>query len=214
MRTVQTRPQPEYEFDLSGRNLCLDFANTVSRRDDPRQTREHLASPVDLIAFARQSALITAKHAAELRLYAQHHPREAGHVYQQAIILREHVFSAFAAISQGGEAGENDLRAISHAAQEALQHRHLQRAGKTYRWEWEGKEANPLGQLLWPLAQAVADLLTSDQLKLVRFCEAADCQWLFLDHSRNRSRRWCDMTICGNREKARRHYQRTHVEAG
>jgi predicted RNA-binding Zn ribbon-like protein len=70
---------------------------------------------------------------------------------------------------------------------------------------------NPLEQLIWPIAQAAAELLTSDELRLVRFCEAPDCEWLFLDHSRNGSRRWCDMTTCGNRAKARRHYQRAHT---
>ena len=42
----------------------------------------------------------------------------------------------------------------------------------------------------------------------VRICEAPDCEWLFYDTSKNRSRRWCDMRQCGNRMKARRHYRR------
>jgi predicted RNA-binding Zn ribbon-like protein len=62
--------------------------------------------------------------------------------------------------------------------------------------------------MLWPIASSAADLLTSERLKKVRLCEAKTCTWLFLDESRNHSRRWCDMKVCGNREKARRHYQR------
>jgi len=53
------------------------------------------------------------------------------------------------------------------------------------------------------------DLLTSDRLSAVRECAADDCAWLFLDESRNRSRRWCDMKVCGNRQKARLHYHRS-----
>ena len=76
--------------------------------------------------------------------------------------------------------------------------------------DWEWKSQNPVDSILWPIAQSAADLLTSPDLAAVRMCEAPDCAWLFLDQSRNRSRRWCDMKVCGNRQKARRHYQRMH----
>jgi predicted RNA-binding Zn ribbon-like protein len=66
-----------------------------------------------------------------------------------------------------------------------------------------------LHRLLWPIAESAAELLTSQEVSSIRLCEAPDCDWLFLDNSRNRSRRWCDMKICGNREKARRHYRRS-----
>ena len=66
------------------------------------------------------------------------------------------------------------------------------------------------GSILWPIAKSAADLLIPPELE-VRLCKAPDCAWLFLDKSRNRSRRWCDMKVCGNRQKARRHYQRKDV---
>jgi predicted RNA-binding Zn ribbon-like protein len=59
-----------------------------------------------------------------------------------------------------------------------------------------------------PVAQSAADLLTSEELNRVGQCADDHCGWLFMDMSRNRSRRWCDMGDCGNRAKARRHYQR------
>jgi predicted RNA-binding Zn ribbon-like protein len=64
--------------------------------------------------------------------------------------------------------------------------------------------------MLWPIAQSAADLMTSDKRNSVRQCGADDCAWLFLDESRNHSRRWCDMKTCGNRQKARRHYASKH----
>src|SRR3989442_8269959 len=67
--------------------------------------------------------------------------------------------------------------------------------------------------LIWPIARSAADLLTSDeQRQLVRECGAPDCLWLFLDTTKNRSRQWCSMQSCGNREKARRHYQRLRAQ--
>jgi hypothetical protein len=58
-------------------------------------------------------------------------------------------------------------------------------------------------------APLVADLLTSPDVARVRECDASNCAWLFLDRSKNRTRRWCDMKVCGNRDKARRYRART-----
>jgi predicted RNA-binding Zn ribbon-like protein len=75
-----------------------------------------------------------------------------------------------------------------------------------YRWGWTGRN---LDAPIWPITRSAADLLTSDtDRRLIRQCTASDCEWLFMDSTRNRSRQWCSMQSCGNREKARRHYQR------
>jgi predicted RNA-binding Zn ribbon-like protein len=208
---VQSKQRPEFEFDLTGGNLSLNLANSVSRRDDPERRREHLESYADLIALARQSEIISSKQAAELRSYAMEHESEARQTFRNAIALREAIYRAFSAIAQGKPAAKPDLDLVSECTAEALQHRYVTRSDVGYRWEWRAEPKHQLDRILWPMAQSAAELLTSEELKLVRFCEADDCEWLFLDHSRNRSRRWCDMTSCGNRQKARRHYQRVHA---
>ncbi len=201
--------QPEFEFDLTGGQLALNLANTVSRRHDPDRRREHLESYADIVSFARQSGIISAKDAKELCDYAELHVPEAARTFRKAIAMREVMYRAFSAIAQGKTASAGDLDLLNDFAIEALRHRRLARANGAYRWEWRPGDKHPLDRILWETAQTAADLLTSPELQLVRFCEAPDCEWLFLDHSRNRSRRWCDMTSCGNRQKARRHYQRT-----
>ena len=63
-----------------------------------------------------------------------------------------------------------------------------------------------------PLRQVVhaaVVLITSSDIDNVRECSEKTCRWLFLDRSRNHSRRWCDMQLCGNRSKAKRFYART-----
>ena len=70
-----------------------------------------------------------------------------------------------------------------------------------------------LDRPLWPVLRSAAALLTSDDIARIRECAAERCAWLFIDHSRNRSRRWCDMRDCGNRAKARRHYARAKARA-
>ena len=204
-----TKRQPEYVFDLTGGQLALNFANTVSRRHDPDRRKEHLESYADIVAFARQSEIVSVKQAKGLRDYIESHAVEAARSFRKAITLREVMYRVFSAIAQGKTASARDLDLMNDFAIEALRHRCLARSNGGYRWEWRPDGKNPLDRILWEVAQAAADLLTSPELQLVRFCEAPDCEWLFLDHSRNRSRRWCDMTSCGNRQKARRHYQRT-----
>jgi predicted RNA-binding Zn ribbon-like protein len=76
-----------------------------------------------------------------------------------------------------------------------------------YSWSWA--EGDALDDMLAPIARAAADMLVDDaELSRVRICAADDCDWLFLDTTKNRSRQWCSMASCGNRAKARRHYQR------
>jgi predicted RNA-binding Zn ribbon-like protein len=208
MEGVSTRRQPEFEFDLTGGILCLDFVNTVSRREDPERRKEHIWGYGDLLVFARQSGLFSAKQANDLRAHAERHANQALRVFHNAIALRETLYRAFQAIARDQPAPAGDLQQINQAALEAGQHRCLAAANGGYRWEWRWDEKHQLERVLWPVAQSASELLTSDKLSTVRFCEAPDCEWLFLDQSRNHSRRWCDMTSCGNRQKAKRHYQR------
>jgi predicted RNA-binding Zn ribbon-like protein len=78
-------------------------------------------------------------------------------------------------------------------------------------WDWED-EGGSADLMLWPIARSAADVLTSPrELARVRQCPGAGCGWVFLDETKNRSRRWCDMDVCGNRAKARRHYARAHA---
>ncbi len=199
-----------FKFDFTGGRLCLDFANTVSHRFDPQQRNEHLASYADLLAFAQQARSISPNQAGKLASHAQRSGSEAGKIFREAISLREALYHVFSAAALGKTPPASDLLRIGNSAVQALQHRRLARANGSYRWEWQWNEDTSLQGVLWPIAQSAAELLTSDELGTVRLCEAADCEWLFLDRSRNRSRRWCDMTTCGNRQKARRHYQRLH----
>jgi predicted RNA-binding Zn ribbon-like protein len=68
------------------------------------------------------------------------------------------------------------------------------------------------GELLGPLVAAAVDLLRTGPLDRLKLCDA--CPWLFLDTSRNHSRRWCSMNECGGRLKMRRYRERRRATAG
>ncbi len=205
--SVEQRPQ-EFQFDLSGGHLALDFVNTVSRRDSPEKIAEHLNSYQDLISFAQQSKIIALGEAEALERTARTQSRGAAQVLRTAISLRETLFRIFVALAHGKPAPSEDLQSLDNAAADALLHRHIVRANGGYEWQWD--HDLKLERIIWPIAMSAAELLTSADVAKVRECEARDCYWLFLDNSRNHSRRWCTMNACGNREKARRHYRRQH----
>jgi len=52
----------------------------------------------------------------------------------------------------------------------------------------------------------VLNLMAWPDRTRLRIC--GHCGWLFIDRSKNRSRIWCDMAVCGNRHKAAKHYRR------
>jgi predicted RNA-binding Zn ribbon-like protein len=198
------------EFDLSGGILCLDFANTVGKRKMPGQTAENLPEYSDFVAFAKQSRVVTPQHARELLAAGLIHPKEATQVLRAAVVLREAVYRVFAAIPNRRLVQPKDVKVIEQFATEATRHRRMVGTGRSYRWEWrrDANDKEMLSYILWPIAQSAAELLTSERIRSVRECWAETCAWLFLDESRNHSRRWCDMSVCGNRQKARRHYER------
>ncbi len=178
----------------------------MSRRDSPDKTVEHLNSYHDLISFAQQTKSLVPEEAESLQRKAESQPKPAVQVLRAAILLREALFRTFMALAHGRPGPANDLEFLDKVASEALTHRHIVRVNHGYKWHWE--DGLQLESVLWQIAMSAADLLVSANVAKVRECEAADCYWLFLDNSRNHSRRWCTMNACGNREKARRHYQR------
>jgi predicted RNA-binding Zn ribbon-like protein len=200
--------KPEPEFDLSGGVLCLDFANTVSERGSPKRSWDYLLGYDDLIEFARDEGILTSREARAVLVKSLTKPQERARVHRTAITLLEAIYRVFAAQAKSWEGAPDDVKMIEEFAREAIKHRQLSYSGGQYQWKWKSEKDEILGWVLWPIAESAAELLTSAEIERVRTCAAPKCEWLFLDDSRNHSRRWCDMSVCGNRQKARRHYER------
>ena len=205
-------PRPsDREFDLSGGVLCLDFANTVDGRKNPSKSDDFLPAYRDLVRFAKQSRVLPTQSARNLVAAGLRNPQKANAVLRGAVMLREAIYRIFSNVAAARIADSHDVALVKKFVDEAWKHRELIAAGRSFRWEWrQTKDADALAYMLWPIAQSAADLMTSDKRNSVRQCGADDCAWLFLDESRNHSRRWCDMKTCGNRQKARRHYALKH----
>jgi predicted RNA-binding Zn ribbon-like protein len=146
------------------------------------------------------------------KLLANTNESEARRTLRRAIELRETIYFLFLSVLSGRRTRSAYLRAFNRFLEDARvpekvtwQKRTLVR---TYR-DFAGTAGGPL----WAVVDAAANLLTSPDCLRVRECSEKTCRWLFLDQSKNHSRRWCDMKLCGNRAKARRFYARLRGRA-
>ena len=192
---------------LLGGRLSLDFANTADWHASD-QPVEFLTSYRELVAWSRHVGILTERRAQHLVAEAARRPDDATAVLARALALREAIYRISSALSQGHGPRAADVAALNAELSTALAQSRLVPEAEGFAWAWAGRD-DALDRMLWPVVHDVADLLTSEDLNRVGQCADDRCGWLFLDLSRNRSRRWCSMEACGNRAKARRHYRRS-----
>jgi predicted RNA-binding Zn ribbon-like protein len=199
------------DFQPVGGSLCLDFTNTVDWRG--RDTPEELLNSYEeLLNWAKYVKVLHEREYEALIHAAGQFPVQAESIYNRAIALRESIFHIFSAISQEEVPRKVDIDVLNEELSIAYNHLKLRYSEHGYNLELRSDRAE-LDQMLWFVAKSASDLLMSDKLDRVRRCMSEECGWLFLDMSRNRSRRWCDMKTCGNRNKARRFYERAYTRA-
>ena len=194
---------------LIGGPLCLNFTNTAHGRG----TGDHTDNLVDysaLIAWSRHAEAIGADEADQLLATAARHPRAAEAVRRRAIELRERLHRCFLALNHGSRPEAEDLAGINEELTHALPHVRLKPDGGGFSWAWDDQPA--LDRVLWPIVRSATQLLTAPELPRVKQCAGRGCSWLFLDTSKNGSRRWCEMEVCGSRAKARAYYARRKAE--
>jgi len=189
-------------FERTGGDPALDLVNTVVPRP-ASEPRELLPDFDSLVRWGEQAGLLDPDRATALRVRAGHEPRGAATALERVRRFRETLFQLFSAAAAGRTLPDAALARLNAAWAESSAHARLASDGRVAAWGWDDDDA--LDRVLWQVARAAVDLLTSPRLDRVRECHADECSWLFLDLSKNRSRRWCDMAVCGNRSKVRRY---------
>ena len=175
--------------DRIGGNLALDLANTIGWRGTARET-DHLANADAILAWVKAVGLVPGNFA----ISAARRPAFEADIRG----LRDAVMRAGEAIAESKPPPKDALAAIRDIAASSLASASLRGAPIEISF---AQEDRILGTLAW----AALDLLRSDELDRLKRCPSDNCRWLFLDHTKNRSRRWCDMATCGNQAKARKH---------
>jgi predicted RNA-binding Zn ribbon-like protein len=205
---------PAGNLKLIGGQLCLDFANTVDwhASDHPR---EYLTDYADLIAWSQHTGILSKRKAQALLQEATDRRTEADAILNRARVLREALYHIFVAIAMGKRPSADDVGQFNRELSNALPELQIIESEEGFDWDWQ-ESRKALDQMLWPVARSAAELLTSEHLNRVRQCaDTTDgCGWLFMDTSKNRTRRWCDMKDCGNRAKVRRYHNRQRRDAG
>jgi predicted RNA-binding Zn ribbon-like protein len=188
------------ELDLVGGNLSLDFANSINSRIAP--VHDYLASD-GLLAWAGQAGMVSIEGARTIEEPAAMDRSGIGRALSVANGLREAIYSTFSAIAAGAPPPSSAARRVLRAYGRAVVHGALADGPDGPRLQWS-LASNP-GAVLDPIAFAAGELLLARDRPPIKECPG--CGWLFLDRSRNGSRRWCDMQVCGSRDKMRRYHR-------
>src|SRR5215212_9257842 len=182
---VVTRTIENIEF--WGGDLALDFANTLEGARGEPPHKDHLTSYADLLTWTRRAGALPER--------ARPRPGDL----DRARELRAGIADVFTAVANGEPPPPGALRSLLAVHADAVREGTLEDG----EWVWAGSHPD---RPLWPIAVAAVDLLRSDRLARLKLC--GNCRWLFLDRSRNGSRRWCSMDECGVHTKMRRYRAR------
>jgi predicted RNA-binding Zn ribbon-like protein len=188
------------ELPIVGGNLALDFANTQSGPPGGEPDVESLAGYEDLVAWALRIGVVGPPDADDLVRRARRHPRDATAAFERATALRDRIFTIFESIANNTPPQAEALERLRDDEAEAVAHADLATGPGGFAWTWSRR--GDLDGLRWPIVHAAATLLTTGPLGRVKAC--GGCRDLFLDETKNGSRRWCSMAECGTRAKMRR----------
>lgn len=182
-------------------DLCLAFANTRFWRGRETPT-ETLADFGDIVDWLGKNAGLPPGMLKQAQQWAGDHRAGAAN---DVIEIRETIYRLFAGVASDDAPGERDLTTLNRALAGTPARQRLSRGERGFGWAAEAV-APTVPTLLAPVLWSAADLLIYAGNRRLRRCANDECLWLFMDHSKGGTRRWCDMNSCGNRAKARRHY--------
>jgi predicted RNA-binding Zn ribbon-like protein len=194
-RTLET-------LELVGGALCLDFANTINSRREPEH--DYLLTYSDLVDWAGKVEILSGQQVKSLKQKETQDVKKAAQALEKGRTAREIIYRVFSTIANKSKPQEEDLNAITRLYEQAIANGQHVKAETHYEIAWKANEA--FDALLWCIVASSETLLLSEELSRVKECP--NCGWLFLDTSKNQSRRWCSMNTCGARDKMRRYHSR------
>jgi predicted RNA-binding Zn ribbon-like protein len=180
---------------FSGGTLALDTTNTVVHRGDPARSFDRFADPAEISRFAAAARGFRASELGGRALSVE----DPFAIHGTVLAIRDSTDALFRGTVANGELHSAALPPFLRACADGLE-------GKGGLESPARAETAPSIAFEAALAASALSLLSEHNYRRIRICP--NCGWLFLDKSRNASRQWCDMAVCGNRQKAKRHYRR------
>jgi predicted RNA-binding Zn ribbon-like protein len=198
---------PDQTPHVSGSRLCLGMVNTVLWRRSSEPI-ERLQSYADAVHYVERAGWL--ENSVELVRLADAHPRKSRASLGRVLGLREVLFRLFSDIASGRQPAATDLQALNERLTESLGELEIrQLESGAFQAAW--RNGSDLDVLLWQIAASAGDVVASEDRRAIKQCPGEQCGWVFIDESNNRSRRWCDSRLCGNRARVRAHYQRSRA---
>ena len=194
------RSQPDYRFNFCGNHAAIDFTNTVGSRGDSPE--DHLNTYGDLLAWAASRRVLSRSVVARLKQEAAHDPDQARRALRRAVDFREALYDLLGVVADGRTPDAAVLARVNRYVSETLAAAQLSVSDGKIVLASSG--AADLDAVLAMVARAAVDLLTSDAVERIGRCADDTCGWIFLDTTKSGTRRWCEMKVCGNRNKIRR----------
>jgi len=204
--TISSEESRAGSLPLIGKELALDFANTASGRGSATHL-DHLLRPEHVVAWAHHAGVLTATDGEKVVRAANGNRRLAAKLLTHALELRDLIYSIGTAVASGHDPDAASVHRLTQIHGECIAHSRLQPVGGTFVWTWDPLDA-PLQAILGPIALSALTLLTQADLTRIKQCRGDSCGWLFFDITKNKSRRWCEMEVCGNRAKQKRFHAR------
>jgi predicted RNA-binding Zn ribbon-like protein len=204
MGQTRLKKKSSTSFELIAGNICLDFINTLDDRPSGKPG-ELLKDYYDLARFGKETGILTPEELDYFYTHVHLTPEEAADALWRARNLREALHDIFSALINHKAAPQPAIDRLNANLHDTALHSRLAQRNGRLEWRFDDMTTS-FNSVLWPIAQAAANLLASSDVALVRACSSPTCQWLFLDTSKNHHRRWCSMKLCGNRTKVRRFY--------
>jgi predicted RNA-binding Zn ribbon-like protein len=201
--TPEPAPSRAGSLTLVGGELAFDFTNTSSGRGWPTH-QEHLRSALNVVDWAQHAKMLGPADAEWLRAAVSADQSLGRRVLRRALDLRENIYAIAVEIAAGRPAQRAGVEALARTHAACLACAKLTPFEDRYVWSWTPRE-NAAEAVLGPIALSALTTLTQSDLSRIKQCQGEKCGWLFFDTTKNKSRRWCEMEICGNRAKQRRH---------
>src|SRR5437868_4492285 len=188
------------KFEFLGEALCLDFLNTLhdAGADDPG---EELSSDADLAAWAAQAGILTASEAGRLhgslRNYVQLKPldKQRASLREEARALRETLRQMFQRAARDGKVAPRDVGTLNWLLERFPAAARIERSNGEWTMHWDS-QAGGARKIFYAIVKSAAELVATGGWRAVRECASDTCTWMFLDTSKNHSRRWCEMARC------------------
>ena len=184
-----------------GGALCLEFVNTHEWRGISKSI-DRFGSADDVVHWARCVGLIDSLGAQRLRHIISDAPEPAAAFRGRARSFREAIFSALVEATHGQPISASSLEPVNLHLPSLLSRIEISASDEAGRPRLRVAPESGLTSILIEVAWSFLDLLRGDERRYVKQCAWPNCQWMFVDRTKNKRRRWCAMSACGGRAKA------------